>query len=78
MDSVTVRLKHRVSQAQLAYIMGVSSQTVSRWERGVVTPTLPQIRLMRMIHDTPKINLRTLDEYIAKSLPPLIVAPGLA
>ena len=44
-----LRLKHNMTQDEVAERLGVSSQTVSKWERGVFAPDislLPKIAVM--------------------------------
>lgn len=78
MDSITVRLKHRISQKQLAYLLGVSRCTVSRWEIGISSPEVHHIRMMKMLHDTPRIQTDALDTFMLKGVTPLVVHPDLA
>lgn len=41
------RLRHGLSQARIAALLGVSQRTVSRWERGEDNPSLAQQRRLR-------------------------------
>jgi len=41
------RLRHGLSQARIAAMLGVSQRTVSRWERGEDNPSLAQQRRLR-------------------------------
>lgn len=41
------RLRHGLSQAQLAVALGVSQRTVSRWERGEDSPSVTQQKRLR-------------------------------
>ena len=41
------RLRHGLSQARIAAMLGVSQRTVSRWERGEDNPSLTQQRRLR-------------------------------
>lgn len=41
------RLRHGLSQARIAAMLGVSQRTVSRWERGEDNPSLTQQRQLR-------------------------------
>lgn len=43
----TVRSRLDLSQVQLAKLLGVHPVTVSKWERGVLTPTPHQIALLQ-------------------------------
>ncbi len=46
-------LKHFDSREALAHELGVSGQTIGRWERGQQIP-LPALRLMRRLMDERK------------------------
>ena len=46
------RLAVGLTQKQLAEALGVESITVSRWERGVTTPSLPRLRRIAERTDT--------------------------
>ncbi len=46
-----LRILLGVNQEGLACMLGVSQQTVSRWERGLALPALPQRRQMRELYD---------------------------
>lgn len=48
----TARRSAGLTQKQLAEALGVESITVSRWERGVTTPTLPRLRRIAEITET--------------------------
>lgn len=48
----TARRAAGLTQKQLAEALGVESITVSRWERGVTTPSLPRLRRIAEITDT--------------------------
>jgi transcriptional regulator with XRE-family HTH domain len=41
-----------LTQKQLAEALGVESITVSRWERGVTTPSLPRLRRIAELTET--------------------------
>ena len=41
------RLRHGLSQARIAAVLGVSQRTISRWERGEDNPSLAQQRRLR-------------------------------
>lgn len=41
-----------LTQKQLAVALGVESITVSRWERGVTSPSLPRLRRIAEITET--------------------------
>jgi len=48
----TARRSVGLTQKQLAEALGVESITVSRWERGVTTPSLPRLRRIAEITET--------------------------
>ena len=44
---VTLRRKHGMSQEQLAEKVGVSRQSISKWEGGLSTPELDKLKALR-------------------------------
>ena len=48
----TARRSAGLTQKQLAEALGVESITVSRWERGVTSPSLPRLRRIAEITET--------------------------
>jgi transcriptional regulator with XRE-family HTH domain len=48
----TARRSAGLTQKQLAEALGVESITVSRWERGVTSPTLPRLRRIAELTET--------------------------
>jgi transcriptional regulator with XRE-family HTH domain len=48
----TARRSVGLTQKQLAEQLGVESITVSRWERGVTTPSLPRLRRVAELTET--------------------------
>lgn len=48
----TARRSVGLTQKQLAEALGVESITVSRWERGVTSPSLPRLRRIAEITET--------------------------
>jgi transcriptional regulator with XRE-family HTH domain len=48
----TARRSASLTQKQLAEKLGVESITVSRWERGVTSPSLPRLRRIAEITET--------------------------
>ena len=46
------RLKKGYTQEQLAYELGVSSQTVSRWENGATYPDIVMLPVIAELFDT--------------------------
>jgi transcriptional regulator with XRE-family HTH domain len=64
----TARRSAGLTQRQLAEALGVESITVSRWERGVTTPSLPRLRRIAEITETTVSDLvRTPDAVTAHS-----------
>ena len=56
-----------LTQRQLADQLGVESITVSRWERGVTTPSLPRLRKIAELTDTTVSDLvRTPDAQMTQ------------
>lgn len=51
------RLKKGYTQEQLAYELGVSSQTVSRWETGTTYPDIVMLPIIAALFDTSIDNL---------------------
>lgn len=51
------RLKKGYTQEQLAYELGVSSQTVSRWETGITYPDIVMLPIIAELFDTSIDNL---------------------
>lgn len=49
---LTVRKALGLSQVQFAQLFGVHFMTVSKWERGLVTPTPYQVALMNQFEQT--------------------------
>jgi transcriptional regulator with XRE-family HTH domain len=48
----TARRSAGLTQRQLAEAVGVDAITISRWERGVTTPSLPRLRRVAEITET--------------------------
>jgi transcriptional regulator with XRE-family HTH domain len=53
----TARRSAGLTQKQLADDLGVESVTVSRWERGVTTPSLPRLRRVAELTGTTTSDL---------------------
>jgi transcriptional regulator with XRE-family HTH domain len=53
----TARRSAGLTQRQLADELGVESVTVSRWERGVTTPSLPRLRRVAELTGTTTSDL---------------------
>jgi transcriptional regulator with XRE-family HTH domain len=57
-----------LTQKQLAQALGVESITVSRWERGVTSPSLPRLRRIGELTETSVSDLvRTTDAATAQA-----------
>ena len=61
-DGVPARLRSArravgLTQKQLAHALGVEPITVSRWERGVTTPSLPRLRRIAELTETTTSDL---------------------
>ena len=59
----TLRKQHALSQEQLAEALGVSRQTVSKWENGTATPELEKLRALARCFGV------TLDELVEDGKP---------
>ncbi len=59
----TLRKQHALSQEQLAEALGVSRQTVSKWENGTATPELEKLRALARCFGV------TLDELVEDGEP---------
>lgn len=62
-DSVTVRnirKKFNQSQAEFAYIIGVSINTLQNWEQGRRSPEGPAQALLRVAERNPEVVMRAL------------------
>jgi transcriptional regulator with XRE-family HTH domain len=65
----TARRSAGLTQKQLANELGVESITVSRWERGVTTPSLPRLRRIAELTETTVSDLvRTGDAATAHAV----------
>jgi transcriptional regulator with XRE-family HTH domain len=53
----TARRSAGLTQKQLAEALDVEASTVSRWERGVTSPSLPRLRRIAEITETPVSDL---------------------
>ena len=51
------RMRHGLTQARMAVVLGVSQRTVSRWERGEDRPSLDQQRYLRDLGMEPTSTL---------------------
>lgn len=49
----TLRKQKGITQAELAEIMDVSRQAVSRWEAGVVTPSIENLKRLSSLYGVP-------------------------
>jgi transcriptional regulator with XRE-family HTH domain len=65
----TARRSAGLTQKQLAEALGVEAITVSRWERGVTTPSLPRLRRIAELTETTVSDLvRTPDAASAHAV----------
>jgi len=48
-----LRKEHRISQLEVAEKLGVSRQTVSRWETGTSVPTTENLAHLSKLYDVP-------------------------
>ncbi|MCH9765617.1 MAG: helix-turn-helix domain-containing protein [Alphaproteobacteria bacterium] len=61
------RLRHGLSQSEMAKLMNVSQRTISRWERGEDRPGIAyKKRLRDLALEPPEILLRTLTAAVAR------------
>lgn len=60
----------RVSQAELAELLGVHKQTVSKWERGVAAPTHGQHEVLELLARAPDLAGASLRRPRAFDEPP--------
>lgn len=63
-----MRKKHNMSQEQLAEKVGVSRQTISKWELGETTPDIKQAQLLSTIFDVSLDEMLGNDIKIAESV----------
>ena len=57
-DIRAIRLRHRYTQGQFAHMVGVNSQTLSNWERGIRRAKPPRVVqvLAHIIDSSPVIR----------------------
>lgn len=60
------RVESSLTQAQTASEMGVTKETISNWERGVTSPTAPQLMKLCEIYGV-KVTDIFLPDKLAKS-----------
>ncbi len=60
-----VRRDLGISQAKLALLLGVHSQTVAKWEHGTLAPTEHQQSLMNMMANGHRKHRRDLNAWLA-------------
>lgn len=74
MDSFTARVKHHITQPQLAALMGVHVNSISRWETGETVPDRYQLKMLQIIHDTSKADIQAaIGDFLTKGVFPWIV-----
>ena len=62
-----LREDHFLTQTEVGVHCGVTSTTVSNWERGEQQPRVPQIRkLAELYHMTPQAIQESVNETLAK------------
>jgi len=54
-DILSLRKKHRMSQAVFAAVVNVSVKTVQSWEQGVRQPSEASLRVLQILHREPEI-----------------------
>ena len=52
-DIRAIRTRHRLTQAQLAKLLGLGTNTLSRWEAGRIVQTTAMDVLLRLVRDVP-------------------------
>lgn len=72
-EVLAVRTQLGLSQVQLAQLLGVHPLTISKWERGVSTPTPHQAALLQSFR---KAGMRT--KQIGDEVSNLLVTAGVA
>ena len=65
------RLKKSFTQEQLAYELGVSSQTISRWENGTTYPDIVMLPIIAELFDTSIDNLMGYAKECLRNIPPI-------
>jgi len=63
------RLKKGYTQEQLAYELGVSSQTISRWENGTTYPDIVMLPIIAELFDTSIDNLMGYAKECLRNIP---------
>lgn len=58
-DILRIRNKQKLTQEQMAAVLNTSSQTVSRWERGVVSPMPVFVRALKELDKTRQATSKT-------------------
>lgn len=77
MDSFKFREKLQITQGQAAALLGVHIRTVSKWERGVLIPSVSILRLMEIFGKlTPDQIRQRLTEPTAEKAPPGLSLTG--
>jgi transcriptional regulator with XRE-family HTH domain len=66
-----LRLKHKLTQAELANRVGVTYQAVSRWEKGINTPNLDTLLALKNIYGISMDEL-LLNQQVEKKTPDVI------
>ena len=64
---IAVRHAHHLTQEQLAAKLFVTSQAISRWERGEVTPGIDMMKLIAAVTGEPLSHLLEMPEHYCQS-----------
>ena len=67
-----LRTDRNMSQTQLAQVMGVSRQAVSKWENGLSTPDATKMILLADVLDT-DLEYLTTGRQVVPSRPPVVL-----
>lgn len=59
-EIIKVRQLMKISQAQLASKLGISTRTLESWERGIRHPSRPSQALIRLFIKSPEFVLKNL------------------
>ena len=69
-----LRKEHRISQLEVAEKLGVSRQTVSRWETGTSVPTTANLAHLSKLYDVP-LDVWMREEWTPSGIPSSEPAP---
>jgi transcriptional regulator with XRE-family HTH domain len=71
--TLATRRSLRLTQAELAARLGIDATTLSRWERGVVTPRPNQQRALTRLAAAPMVSREAFDHFVASSFQMIII-----